>query len=173
MKNTHQQTWIQRAGCAMSSWVSDLAADPLAQVAFIVVCAAWFWVGFATDLLTALLSIMAITLTQMVLNRQNEREHEDHRRDVAMHAKLDELISATKRARNELVGVEDREEDEIVQLKEEVKEALEQTVDADPDTRETAKEAVEVAAQELKQDLREKQGRATTKPRKAAAMVKR
>ena len=32
----------------------------------------------------------------MVLNRQNEREAEAHRRDVAMHAKLDELIIAVQ-----------------------------------------------------------------------------
>ena len=46
-------------------------------------------------------SILAITLAQMVLNGQYDREAEAHRRDVAMHAKLDELIKATKRARNE------------------------------------------------------------------------
>jgi low affinity Fe/Cu permease len=164
MKNGRNQSFLQRAGCAVSSWVSDLAAEPLAQVGLVLVCLAWFWIGFETDLLTAVLSIMAITLTQMVLNRQNEREAEDHRRDVAMHAKLDELISATKRARNEFVGVEEREEDEIVQLKEEVKDALEDTADADPRTRETAKKAVESAAEEVKRELREKRGR-----RKAAS----
>jgi low affinity Fe/Cu permease len=54
----------------------------------------------------------------MVLNRQNEREAEAHRRDVAMHAKLDELIIAVRRAHNEMAGIEDLPEEEIVQLKE-------------------------------------------------------
>jgi len=74
--------------------------------------------GLSTDLLTAALSIMAITLTQMVLNRQNEREAEAHRRDIAMHAKLDELIIAMKHAHNDLAGIEELPEDAIVELKE-------------------------------------------------------
>ena len=64
------------------------------------------------------LSILAITLTQMVLNRQHEREKEAHRRDVALHAKLDELLIASKRARDELAGIEELEEEEIEQLRE-------------------------------------------------------
>ena len=80
-------------------------------------------------MLTAALSILAITLTQMVLNRQNEREIDAHRRDIAMHAKLDELISASRRARNDFVGVEEKEEEEIVQLKEGVKQAIEKSPD--------------------------------------------
>jgi low affinity Fe/Cu permease len=67
--------------------------------------------------LTALLSILAITLTQMVLNRQEEREKEAHRRDVALHAKLDELLHASRRARDELAGIEDLEEEEIEKLR--------------------------------------------------------
>ena len=120
-----------RIGCWVSDKVSDVFAHPYAQVVFIVVCVAWFVAGFIVNVLTAALSIMAITLTQMVLNRQNEREIDAHRRDVAMHAKLDELISASRRARNDFVGVEDKAEEEIVQLKEEVKEAIENSPDAD------------------------------------------
>jgi low affinity Fe/Cu permease len=85
---------------------------------------------------------MAITLTQMVLNNQNEREADAHRRDVAMHAKLDELIAASRKARNDLVGLEERDEEEIVQLKDEVKEAIEEAPE-DPEIKETIKEAVE------------------------------
>jgi low affinity Fe/Cu permease len=118
------RSWFAEMGCRVSSWVADVAGHPFAQIAVVVVCAAWFLGGFGTDLLTAILSILAITLSQMVLNNQQEREIDAHRRDVAMHAKLDELIAASKRARNDLVGVEDREEDEIVQLKEEVKAAI-------------------------------------------------
>jgi low affinity Fe/Cu permease len=53
----------------------------------------------------------------MVLNRQNEREKDAHRRDVALHAKLDELLIASRRARDELAGIEELEEEEIEQLK--------------------------------------------------------
>lgn len=70
-----------------------------------------------TDVLTATLSILAITLTQMVLNRQRLREEDDHRRDVAMHAKLDGLLRAEKFARKELAGIEELEAEEIAALK--------------------------------------------------------
>jgi low affinity Fe/Cu permease len=74
----------------------------------------------------AALSVLAITLTQMVLNGQYDREAEAHRRDVAMHAKLDELIKATNRARDEMVGIEeDLDEEQIQELREEAKELVE------------------------------------------------
>lgn len=120
-------SWAYRLGCVVSDRVSDTFAHPYAQVAFLVVCIAWFAGGWNVNILTAALSIMAITLTQMVLNSQIERETDDHRRDVAMHAKLDELISATHTAKNDFVGIEEREEEEIVELKEKVKDAVEST----------------------------------------------
>jgi low affinity Fe/Cu permease len=73
--------------------------------------------GLPTDGLTATLSILAITLTQMVLNRQKLRDGNDHRRDVAMHAKLDELLRAETNARKELAGIEELESEEIAALK--------------------------------------------------------
>ena len=121
------------------------------------------------NILTAGLSILAITLTQMVLNRQNQREMEDRRRDMAMHAKLDALIAASKQARNEFVDLEEKEEEEIVQLKEEVKETIEELPDAgDEEDREDAKRVVEKAAQELKKQTRKKRN-GKTRRKKAAA----
>lgn len=143
------KSWLTRCGDYISGWVADVAGHPFAQIGFIILCALWFLIGLRVDILTAALSILAITLTQMVLNRQNEREIDDHRRDVAMHAKLDELIAASRRAKNEFVGIEEREEEEIVQLKEEVKEAIEETPEASSTVRETAKEVLEEAAKEV------------------------
>src|SRR6185369_13441634 len=71
--------------------VANAAAQPLCQAGVITFCILWWASGLPTDVLTATLSILAITLTQMVLNRQKLREKDDRRRDVAMHAKLDEL----------------------------------------------------------------------------------
>ena len=88
------------------------------QIGVIVFCVSWFALHLPTDLLTAALSILAITLTQMVLNSQKEREADDRRRDVAMHAKLDELLIAMKGARDEMAGIEELDEEEIVELKE-------------------------------------------------------
>jgi low affinity Fe/Cu permease len=132
MKNGNGKSMLEQLGCDVSSWVSDIAANPFAQIGFLLFCAAWFFTGWDVNVLTAGLSILAITLTQMVLNRQNEREIEDRRRDVAMHAKLDELIAASKLARNEFVDLEEREEEEIVQLKEEVKETIEEVEEEEP-----------------------------------------
>ena len=109
--------YIRRVGCLMSAKVADFAAEPLAQVGLAVFCITWFALRLPVEILTAALSILAITLTQMVLNKQNEREIDAHRRDVALHAKLDELVRATSKARDELAGIEVLEEEEIERLK--------------------------------------------------------
>jgi len=110
-------TAISDAGHAVSTRVADVAAHPLCQVGVIAFCLLWWSSGLPTDILTATLSIAAITLTQMVLNRQRLREEDDRRRDVAMHAKLDELLRAEKYARKELAGIEELEAEEIAELK--------------------------------------------------------
>ena len=126
MSEHREMSALERLGCQVSSWVSDVSAHPFAQISVIVTCGLWFAFGFVTDLLTAILSILAITLAQMVLNRQNEREADDHRRDIAMHAKLDELLIAMKGARDEMAGIEDLDEEDIAELKDEVKQSIEQ-----------------------------------------------
>lgn len=105
------------AGHRISTWVADAAAQPASQALIILFCAVWWISGLPTGVLTAILSILAITLTQMVLKRQELREHDDHRRDVAMHAKLDELLRAETSARKELAGIEELESEEIAALK--------------------------------------------------------
>ena len=108
---------ISRLGHGISKAVADSAAHPYSQLALVAFCGAWWLSGLPTDVLTATLSILAITLTQMVLNRQKLREDDDRRRDVAMHAKLDELLRAEKYARKELAGIEELESEEIAALK--------------------------------------------------------
>ena len=106
-------------GDFISEKVADFSGNPFAQIGVLILCAAWFIIGLRVDILTAALSILAITLTQMVLNRQDQREQIAHIHDLALHAKLDELLHASKRARDELAGIEDTlEEEEIAELKE-------------------------------------------------------
>src|SRR5688500_20159291 len=112
MRMSTEQTRLEALGCWLSEKVADISAHPFAQIGLILLCAAWFLFDWRVDWLTAGLSILAITLTQMVLNRQHEREKEAHRRDVALHAKLDELLIASKRARDELAGIGEPEEGE-------------------------------------------------------------
>ena len=114
---SQEQGRLEALGCWLSEKVADVAAHPYAQVGLILVCGIWPLLAWRVDVLTAALSILAITLTQMVLNRQHEREKEAHRRDLALHAKLDELLIASKRARDELAGIEELEEEEIERLK--------------------------------------------------------
>ena len=155
-QNSHGGSWLYRAGCRVSAWASDVSAHPFAQISFIIVCAIWFAVGFATELLTAILSILAITLTQMVLNRQNDREADAHRRDVAMHAKVDELVVAMKGARNEMAGIEeDLDEEEIEELKNHARQATEVLADEEATSEEKA------AAHRKAADAHEKIARAT------------
>lgn len=108
---------VADVGHAVSDWVANAAAHPVSQAALILSCALWWLLRLPTDILTATLSILAITLTQMVLNRQKLREDDDRRRDMAMHAKLDELLRAEEFARKELAGIENLEETEIAALK--------------------------------------------------------
>jgi low affinity Fe/Cu permease len=142
--NGAEKSWAVRVGGLVSAWTSNIFAHPYMQVGIILFCVTWFAVRLPTDLLTAALSILAITLTQMVLNRQNEREADDHRRDVAMHAKLDELLLAMKGARDEMAGIEELEEEDIQRLKKEASEAIEAAGEAagDDREREVAKKAI-------------------------------
>ncbi len=137
-------------GDRISDWTSKLFAHAYMQVGVIVFCVLWFVVGLRADLLTAALSILAITLTQMVLNGQYDREAEAHRRDLAMHAKIDELIISMKGARNEMAGIEELDEADIRDLKEEVREAIDEAGAAagDPQERAVAKRAAQRAVDE-------------------------
>ncbi|MEA3041919.1 MAG: hypothetical protein QOC65_1408 [Sphingomonadales bacterium] len=113
----HGETRLERIGCWLSETVADVSAHPFAQLGLFLVCALWYLAGFSIGILTAILSILAITLSQMVLNRQAVREKEAHRRDLALHAKLDELVLATREARDEVAGIEELEEEEIEALR--------------------------------------------------------
>ena len=119
---TQTKSRFVQIGDAISAWTADLFAHPYMQIGVILFCISWFALGLKTDLLTAALSILAITLTQMVLNSQKEREADDRRRDIAMHAKLDELLIAMKGARDEMAGIEELDEEEIAELKEHAQE---------------------------------------------------
>lgn len=152
-----------RVGDRISDWTSKLFAHAYMQVGVIIFCVLWFAFGLRADLLTAALSILAITLTQMVLNGQYDREAEAHRRDVAMHAKLDELLISMKGARNEMAGIEELDEADIRDLKEEVREAIDEAGIAagDPQERAVAKRAAQKAVDdEIAQKKAEEQEQA-------------
>ncbi|CAN5412535.1 hypothetical protein BH09PSE4_BH09PSE4_18390 [soil metagenome] len=84
----------------------------MAQIATILFCAAWVVVGGMGSInpLTLVLSVVAITLTQMVLNQQK-------RHDAALHLKLDELIYSKQGARDELAHIEEATEEQLESLR--------------------------------------------------------
>ncbi len=119
-----QKSKFVEVGDKISAWTADLFAHPGMQIGVVAFCIGWFALGLKTDLLTAALSILAITLTQMVLNSQKERECDDFRRDVALHAKIDELLIAMTGARSEMAGIEELDVAEIVELKENAQDSV-------------------------------------------------
>jgi low affinity Fe/Cu permease len=101
--------------CQLCDRIATLAGHPLAILVVAIFCAAWFLVGGeqSINILTLILSVVAITLTQMVLNQQRRSE-------AAIHLKIDELIIAKTGARNEVAGIERKTEDEIETLRREI-----------------------------------------------------
>ena len=104
-------SWLHRLyllGCKVCDFIANLAGHPASIVVLIVLCLVWLvMTGSAgQNSLTLILSILAITLTQMVLNQQRRSE-------LALHLKIDELITALDGARNELAGIESADEDTL------------------------------------------------------------
>lgn len=100
-------------GCRISEAGANIAGHPVALMGVLVFCALWFLLPVgdeATAVLTLLLSVLAISLTQMVLNQQKRHE-------VALHLKLDELIHGLRGARDEVMGIENKTEAELEALR--------------------------------------------------------
>ena len=95
-------------GCRVCDFFANLAGHPLAIIILIAACLLWLAAKGqpGENLLTLILSILAITLTQMVLNQQRRSE-------LALHLKIDELITALDGARDELAGIETADEDTL------------------------------------------------------------
>lgn len=89
--------------------VADGFAHPLAIVALIVICLWWGRSKHDNNLLTLLLSILALSLSQLILL-------DAARTDAATQAKLDAIIQATA-APDALVRAEDHTTDEIERMR--------------------------------------------------------
>ena len=113
---------IYDAGGRIADKGANIAGHPFAIVGVILFCVAWFSIGYGVDTLTLALSVLAITLTQMVLNQQ--RRHE-----AALHLKIDELVHGMAGARDELMGIEGKTEAELEALKREVEEEIEEAAE--------------------------------------------
>lgn len=85
---------------AFACWIADKFASGVAVILFVLACVALKLLGFSDVILTFALSVLAITMTQLLLIAQNKDTK-------AIQLKLDGLIEASEAA-NELAGVEKR-----------------------------------------------------------------
>lgn len=85
---------------------ANIAGNPFAIIILVIGCIVLVLAGYGVDILTLVLSVLAITLTQMVLNQQ--RRHE-----AALHMKIDELVHGLEGARDEVMGIENKTEFEM------------------------------------------------------------
>lgn len=86
------------AACRFARRASDALAHPLAVLAFPPACGLWLLAGGSVDALTLLLSIAALSFTQLVLLAQAS----DTR---AVQQKLDAIIHGTD-ADDQVAGIE-------------------------------------------------------------------
>jgi len=171
---------MRRFFSSLASRSAYLMGHPAAFIISVLACLLWAVSGpffdysdtwqLVINTATTVLTFLAVFLIQNSQNRDG----------AAIQAKLDEILIAAGKARNELVGIENLTDAEVNQLKVAIeREALEPAL-ADPDqdaptvdeilkSRDTAKRAVDAAAQELKKTARKKNGRRTAKKKPAKA----
>lgn len=95
----------------MSEWAEKIAAKTWFLVLFNVAIALGLWLG-NVDITNIAISIISGDIMLLLVSGQR-------RGNVALHAKLDELIR-TSNARNDLVGIEIRTEEEICAVRDAV-----------------------------------------------------
>ena len=84
--------------CRTASWF----ASPTALLMIPAACVVWILLGASVDVLTLVLSVLAISMTQLVLVSQATGEK-------AMQHKLDELVVAVPDADSSVAGEERRD----------------------------------------------------------------
>lgn len=88
------------------TWISS----PAAIVAVPIGCAAYLWSGHTEAGLTLVLSVAALTFSQLVL-------YSSRRFEASMAARIDELLSIFPEARDDLLHAEELTEREIKELR--------------------------------------------------------
>lgn len=101
---------VHEHACAVSERVATLSGYPMAQAGFLAACVVWWAVGGDMLALTTVLSVVAITLSQMVLSSQR-------REAAALKAQMAELVKAVPDARDELADADKLTEREITELR--------------------------------------------------------
>lgn len=99
------------------TWSAKKAGNPITFIVALLIVAGWLMVGlfegFSDTWLLILNTIATINAALMVFIIQNTQTRESK----ALHLKIDELIRVTKEAENELIAIEEREEEEMEEIK--------------------------------------------------------
>jgi low affinity Fe/Cu permease len=93
---------------SIRSWLTDLGvltARPAAFAIFALYGAAWITLGNGLEWHS--LATLATWGMTLVIQRA------EHRDTQAIHAKLDELLKATRRANNEIMSIDDKDAEEV------------------------------------------------------------
>jgi low affinity Fe/Cu permease len=105
----------------VSHWTSEKVGSPSAFVFAVLIIVVWAVTGpifHYSDTWQLIINTGTTILTfLMVFLIQNTQNRDAH----AIHLKLDELIRATRRARNELIDIEEDADDELKRLDTEYK----------------------------------------------------
>jgi low affinity Fe/Cu permease len=104
-------SWFQR----MTTLLARFIGRPLMLAICLILAALSFWAFFrggdtlinGTNLAINVLTLMFLPILQATQNRDG----------AALQAKLDELIKANQGARNDFIGLEQRDEEEIEELR--------------------------------------------------------
>lgn len=102
------------------TWSAKKAGSPRAFLGALIVVAIWillgFVVGFTDSWLLILNTIATVNATLMVFIIQSTQTRESK----ALHLKIDELVRVTKEAEAELIAIEEKEEEEIEEIRKKI-----------------------------------------------------
>ena len=111
----HGGSWFARMANATSGWTGRPAAFVLAFSTVVVWAVTGPLFGFSDTWQLDINTGTTIVTFLMVFLIQNTQ----HRDTMALQLKLDELLLALDKARNDLVAIEDEPEEELARLKQE------------------------------------------------------
>lgn len=99
------------------AWSAKKAGNPITFVVALLIVIIWLilgmYFGFTTKWILTLDTIATLNAALMVFIIQNTQNRESK----ALHLKIDELLRVTKEATNELIAIEEKEEEEIEQIR--------------------------------------------------------
>lgn len=99
------------------TWSAKMLGNPISFIVALVIVVLWliigFIIGFSNTWLLILNTVATLNAALMVFIIQNTQVRENK----ALHLKIDELIRTSKDAKNELIAIEEKEEEELEEIR--------------------------------------------------------